>query len=159
MSEVIGPGGEGTWGLADMVLDGHARDLAEKVYAATRGRVATRSQAEVNVLVANVKNSVNNWSQRILNGVNEPTTESAGPGSQDPVGAGKGDVSIPLLVQRWAEDLAVKVYARLRARDVTWSWAEVNVLVTDIVNAVNAWLAAGGATVETAGPVGMNPIL
>jgi hypothetical protein len=142
-----------------MILDGHARDLAEKVYAATRGRVATRSQAEVNVLVANVKNAVNNWSQRILNGVNEPTTESAGPGSQDPVGVGIASVSIPLLIRRWGEDLADKVYVRLRARDVTYSVTERDVLTVDIVNAVNTWLNAGGATAETAGPAGINPIL
>ncbi len=158
MSEVL-IDSEGNWGLADVVLDGTARDLAEKIYTATRGRIVTRSQSEVNVLVANIKNAVNNWSPRQAPGGPEPTTELAGPGSQDPVGAGKGDMSIPSLIQRWAEDLAMKVYARLRARDVTFSQSEMAVLATDIVNAVNTWLAAGGATTETAGPAGINPIL
>jgi hypothetical protein len=47
--------------------------------------------------------------------------------------------------------MADQVYAHVRARDVTFSLTERDVLSTDLVNAVNAWLNAGGTLTETAG--------
>jgi hypothetical protein len=126
-------------------MDGELRDLAEKVYGATRARVVTRSQSEIEVLVTDLKNAINAWTK------NGSSTETIGPGSQDPVGAGKGDVSQPLLIRRWCEDLADKVYGRVRARDVTYSLTERDILTVDLVNAVNTWLNAGGVTTETVG--------
>jgi len=140
LGEVVPAGVTPAW------MDGAIRDLSEKVYAATRARIVTRSQAEIEVLITDLKDAVNAWTQ------NGSATETAPAWSSDPVGAGKGDVSIPQLIRRWCEELAKEAYTRIRSRDVTYSEADMGLLATNLVNAVNVWLNAGGTMTESAGP-------
>jgi hypothetical protein len=132
---------------ADVLLTGHANDLAEKIIATCRAPVVGRVQSEVTALATDIIDAVNNW---MVNG--RSTTETAGPGvlattHQDGLTPTQ---EVSNVIGPWCRDMAEKVYAHVRARDVTRVQSEVEVLVTDLVNAINTWLATT-PTAETAG--------
>ncbi len=139
--------GEFIGGTADVVVKGLCADLAEHVYAIVRAPAVTRLQSEVDVLTTDLQNAINNWS---VSG--RATAETAG---ATPLGGTHQDGISPTaeaqnIVDSWCRDIAEKVYARIRARDVVRVQAEVDILVTDLKNAINTWLILT-PTAETAG--------
>ncbi len=146
MSEVF----EGNYSqLLAEEIDGWVRDLAERIYDRVIIGPAqrTRAQAEVEIFMTDLRAGVNAFLQ---NG--GPTSLMAGTGT--PFSFSGSFDSATLVVSTMDgefRDLAEKIYTRVRGRDVVRAQSEIEVLVTDLKNATNGWLNAGGSTVLTAG--------
>ena len=130
-------------------IEGWVRDLAEHIYmrAILSPSQRTRVQAEVEILVTDLRNGINAFlnnggSVTLTGGTGSPFSFT---GSLD---------SATLIVNSMDgefRDLAEKIYARVRARDTTRTQSEIETLVTDLKNATNGWLNAGGSVTLTAG--------
>ncbi len=135
--------------VLDEAIDDWTRELAEHIYmrAILSPSQRTYSQAEVEILVTDLRNGINAF---LNNG--GPTALTAGTGS--PFSFTGSFDSATLIVNSMNgefRDVAEKIYARVRARDTTRTQSAIETLVTDLANATNGWLNAGGSVTLTAG--------
>jgi len=159
-------------GTADIIWRNNALKLAEHVlamdgeFAAMFGwtvsgassagaGLPTGASGDVRTLANNILAAINAWTQS-----GRTTTQSVGPvpsAAADQGGRSRQQYVIDA-IGPWCRELAEQVYAHVRARDATRTQAEVTVLVTDLVNTINAWLGATptAETVGTGAPFNVN---
>jgi hypothetical protein len=151
-------------GTADVIWRNNALKLAEHVlsmdgeFAAMFGWTAsgpssvgaglpTGVSGDVRSLANNILAAINSWTQS-----GRSTTQNVGPVPSLVVDQGgrSRQQYVTDAIGPWCRELAEQVYAHIRTRDATRTQAEVAILVTDLVNTINAWLSTT-PTAETAG--------
>jgi hypothetical protein len=158
MSEVL------SQGTADVIWRNNALKLAEHVlsmdgeFAAMFGwtvsgpssvgaGLPTGVSGDVRSLANNILAAINSWTQS-----GRSTTQNVGPVPSQVVDQGGRSRRqyVSDAITPWCIELAEQVYAHVRTRDASRVQSEVAILVTDLVNTINAWLGTA-PTAETAG--------
>lgn len=158
MSEVL------PQGTVDVLFKINARDLAQKIlsmdgeFAAMFGWTVSGPTSTGAGLPQGVSGDVTNLANNILAAINawtqsgRSTTMNVGPAASAVADqGGRSRLQYVLdAIDPWVRELADQVYAHVPQRDSSRVQSEAAILVTDMKDAINAWLSQAPTT-ETAG--------